>query len=119
MKINESKLRIGNLVEDPKGSTHKIERTAVDTNRERFGITLTGEWLVRFGAKKINNSMYRMGAFTFQSYSDMSLEAISNRNIRSGFRICFCGKFLTNAFYVHRWQNIYHSISDKELTIQP
>ena len=80
-------------------------------------IPLTEEWLVRFGIKKINNSMFRSGALTFQGTTLDNGGELHDRIItsRRGFRICLNGKFLVNLEHVHQLQNLYYSLTQKEL----
>jgi len=56
MKVTD--FRIGNLVEEPKGHTHKIERLDESSTRIRHGIKLTEEWLIKFGFMKDYNGIY-------------------------------------------------------------
>lgn len=81
-------------------------------------IPLTGEKLLNFGATRVNNSMYRMGALTFQPTTFSEGENLVDKilNTRKAMRVCFCGKFLVNLEFVHQYQNLYHALTDKELT---
>src|SRR6056297_385215 len=56
MKVTD--FRIGNLVEEPKGHTHKIERLDESSTRIRHGIKLTEDWLIKFGFMKDDNGIY-------------------------------------------------------------
>ena len=55
MKVTD--FRIGNLVEDPKGNIHKIERLD-ESSKISNGIKLTDEWLIKFGFIKDDNGIY-------------------------------------------------------------
>lgn len=80
-------------------------------------IKLDEKWLLKFGVTKINNSMFRMGALTFQSTNFTEGESLTDRilNSRKAMRICFCGKFLVNLEFVHRFQNLYFALTSKDL----
>lgn len=82
-------------------------------------IHLTDEWLLKFGSEKINNSMFRMGALTFQPTTFTEGGSLTDRllNTRKAMRVCFCGKFLVNLEYVHQYQNLYFALTNKELTV--
>ncbi len=76
-------------------------------------IPLTEEWLLRFGCRKINNSMFKLGAFTFQGSTINDGGDLVNKMITSikSYKICYQGKFLTNKEFVHEWQNLYFSLT--------
>ena len=123
MQANE--LRIGSRVDYRIGNNaikieakdllefEKKEKSIID--KIYLLIPLTGDRLLEFGIKKINNSMFRMGSLTFQFYTDMSLEAMQNMNLREGFRVCLNGRFICNLFGVHELQNLYFALTGNEL----
>lgn len=121
--MEAKELRIGNWVRGFIGefpiSAHAINELDNNPDYEVLKpVPLTGDRLVAFGVKKINNSMFRMGAITFQFHTDMSLEAMQERDIKDGFRICLNGKFICNLFYIHEIQNLYYALTGEELTIK-
>lgn len=104
------KIQHGDIAEIVTGSKgHKYKPVALDSR-----------WLISFGAEKINNSIFRMGALTFQPTTFAHGEELMGRllNTRKAMRICFCGKFLVNIEFVHHLQNLYHALTGEELTIK-
>jgi len=83
-------------------------------------VPLNPENLVKLGAKKINNSMFRMGALTFQSTTFTDGESLTERllNTRKAMRVCFCGKFLVNLEFIDQYQNLYFALTGEELEIK-
>ena len=106
--MNQHELRIGNLLRTT--VTHIILDVDIETltdvlNGSIEPIPLTEEWLLNGGAIKLNNGLFKMGAFRFE---------ISNDYVR----VTYQGVFLCNIKYVHNWQNLYHALTGQELTIK-
>lgn len=59
-KMEAKNFRIGNLVEEPKGCTHKIERVDILSKRVRHGLKISIPHLTGFGFVKDDNGNYWM-----------------------------------------------------------
>jgi hypothetical protein len=110
--MDAKELRIGNLVEEPKGYTHKIERLDEKSDRVRHGIKITNEWLINLGFRK-----------TFSSLLFLPMPSISSEihyekhpygkvfTIRSS-----AGVLVPNDIkYIHQLQNLYFALTGEEL----
>ena len=108
MTANE--LRIGNLVEEPKGYTHRIETISENSKRKRYPIPLTEEWLVKFGfywdSKKV--------------YLCKNVDAYRIRYVRSEVHLFQRSQLviIPHMKHVHQLQNLYHALTGEELTIK-
>jgi hypothetical protein len=95
-----------------------------DVNAEWFDgfkpIKITAEWLLKFGIKRINNSMFRFGAITFQATHIDDGGGLSERllSTRKAFKICLAGKFICNIEHIHQLQNLYFALTGEELEIK-
>lgn len=124
--MNPNELRVNNLVRFVKEDKiseighHNLGLLLSNPASNDFEpIPLTKERLLEFGAEKINNSMFRMGALTFQptTFTDGGSLTEGLLNTRKAMRVCFCGKFLVNLEYVHQFQNLYFALTGEELVI--
>ena len=115
MKVTH--FRIGNLVEEPKGHTHKIERLSIESDRVRHGIRITEKHLVALGFK-INK--YVPGYYFSKSCGKNKpvFESIFIYKDGSNQRPLFV---YMNEYdnikliYVHQIQNLYFALTGKEL----
>jgi len=109
--LDSSELRIGNLVLDSTKNTTKIESIIPEHNRVRYGIKLTEHWLERFGFEKEAGSFMGLqicNSWTFIYWSEYhGLELSVNEY----------GVKFTNIKYVHQLQNLFYSLTGKELEL--
>ena len=54
---------------------------------------LKGKDLIEIGAKKINNSMYRLDEYTFQNHTNLRRLLQIEEGSYNGFTVCFKGKY--------------------------
>lgn len=123
--IKQEELRIGNLVEEPKGSTHKVERISEIDNRERYPIPLTEKWLLRLGFKKKKLDVY----YWFELNSHKEWKFITNDSFYNGgkdkwhigFRYFYDNDpiFLKTCNSVHAFQNLFFTLTGKNIKIKP
>jgi len=117
----KEELRIGNWV---RTINEKVEYQIEEPNDLNDTgiepIPLNEEWLVKLGIKKINNSMFRIGALTFQGSQTDDGGDLHNKIMtsRKSWRICYQGKFLCNKEHVHQLQNLFHALTGNELEIK-
>lgn len=101
--MKASELRIGNFVIE-KGKIKPMysisNHNAKDYSKIK-PITLTEEWLLKFGFVK-KGRFYRLGAITVEIHNNLC-------------RICLAGNFIANVEFVHSLQNLYFCLSKKEL----
>lgn len=71
-------------------------------------IPVTEEWLLRFGFKKTEDTLFGMDEFRMHGYSF----ALSNLSLENGFGII--NEHPTK--YVHQLQNLYFALTGEELT---
>ena len=111
MKIQE--LRIGNYVNY---FGHPITIKEVEINVNFKAIPITEEWLLKFGFEKCKMpDMYEIkpninGCECFSFHSDYNSVTISD-----GFGNDYLVK---NIQYIHQLQNLFYSITQKELQIK-
>ena len=110
--IKPEELRIGNLVEEPKGHTHKICNLSVDSKRDRYGIPLTDEWLVKFGFERFGFVM-KLGRLELNAAS----RDIKQDQLR-GFFYYPKGAEAFLVEHVHQIQNLYYSLTGTELELK-
>ena len=72
------------------------------------GIPLTGEWLKKFGLNYLQNACWELGSMRIYNLSD---------DENSRFRITLAGNELVIINYVHQIQNLFHSLTQKELCL--
>jgi hypothetical protein len=72
-------------------------------------ITLTEEWLVKFGLEKVIDCEYRKGNLIFQ------LTKYESGNLVTIF---LNGNLINIIEYVHQLQNLYFALTNEELTIK-
>jgi len=118
MKVTD--FRIGNLVEESKGHTHKIERLDESSTRIRHGIKLTEEWLIKFGFQREvlsdNSGYFYILELNDNKYCDLCfISGDKNGFIEVGL---FPYEEWFRYQYVHELQNIYFAITGKELKQQ-
>jgi hypothetical protein len=140
--VKETELRIGNLVSQNgyPGLVYSIE-SALPRREERFNdkvvitlydsglatvtldqvsaVTLTEEWLLKFGFKKENNTIYSISDtlsssevgkwYFFKNENDSFTPNIKREN-----KFSWIGKDIN---YVHQLQNIYFALTGEELTL--
>lgn len=132
MKANE--LRIGNLISDgffiykileiSKGivkgfSTQNGEFFYPDTlyslNEENLeGIPLTEEWLLRFGAKKINH----IHGYVFWTFHNTKQNNCLIDIYENGNKTEVNSRVVNPCKYVHQLQNLYFALTGNELEIK-
>ena len=71
-------------------------------------IPLTPGWLDKFGLKYLQNACWELGSMRIYNLSDEE---------NSRFRISLAGYELVILNYVHQFQNFYHAIRMKDLSI--
>ena len=108
--MEANNFRIGNLVEEPKGFVHKIERLDEQSERVRHGIPITEEYLLNFGLDVVGESgiMKQWNFGTNPLTKDYLFQLVWMKNIN--------GKTLDELFYqnahfrikyVHQLQNLF------------
>ena len=108
--------RIGNLVEEPKGCTHKIERVDELSKRVRHGLEITVPHLLAFGFEKDDSGMLYMelpnqiDGKLILYYADL-LNVVYLYDEESGTDI-------QSYRYIHQVQNIFFAISGEELEMK-
>jgi hypothetical protein len=110
MKAQE--LRIGNYLQDFGGNIAQVIHLTKDKIILESPITLTEEWLLKFG---FSNGISK-GGFTFDKCKlSIHLKSYSYPNGRTYFNSwCILEKQIE---YVHQLQNLYFALTDEELTI--
>ncbi len=116
--MKPEELRIGNYVKyDLGGDTMKVTSIHQTKIRAYFldnsgfreqdfePIKLTEEWLIKFGALRKEDGMYYIDEFEFSIGADH-------------VKVFYGKRFLVDKEYVHSLQNLYHSLTGKELTIK-
>ena len=119
MKVNVRELRIGNLVEAPKGFTHKIERLDELSDRVYHGLRITEKHLLCFGFKK---HKYHFSYWFTKSCGKHKPELLTNDIGELGFSKKLDFVFIDSydniqLKYVHQVQNLYFALTGKELEI--
>lgn len=122
--MKASELRIGNLVyyhDEHLQPDNKVIKVSVDDlkilfHNEKYHhyepITLTEEWLVRFGFKNGGydllfwNKEGKKGVFSINGYNDI------------GFGVRYNNEIDVDIEYVYQLQNLYFAITGEELTIK-
>jgi hypothetical protein len=131
--IKENELRIGNYV-NYEQTTHIITCVNIDysisvwidknnkehlyhhKNNELKPISLTEEWLLRFGAeyshKVLDIKMYQLGLYFI---------AIRKEGFRFIKKSTNTGAYepLKDLYFAHELQNIYHDLTNEELKLKP
>jgi len=112
--------RIGNLVEEPKGHTHKIERVDELSDRVRHGLKITIPHLTGFGFIKDNNDNYwidlqthylelmPMQDFWYPVYAQVPELSSEDEQKVSTNRISF----------IHELQNLFFALTGRELEMK-
>lgn len=109
MKAQE--LRIGNLVYDSTKNVHRIER--LDEKWDfigRFPIPLTEEWLVKSGAKKIDDilDIFELDRFELFPFYTYGFWKVVDKETKA---------YITKVSYVHELQNMYFVLNGEELLL--
>ncbi len=109
-RLSPASVRIGNIVEEPKGFTHKIERVSEDSDRVRFGVAITDERLINAGFE-------HDGVFEENEAKDWLL-------VVNHFEICidknkrvFIDGTQVPCEHFHNLQNLYFALCGEELEI--
>ena len=110
MKVTD--FRIGNLVEEPKGNIHKIDRLD-ECSKIRNGIKLTDEWLIKFGFMKDDNGIYWIDLEVeylelIPTKKDWLPRYVQIVGLESGVKLRIIK-------FVHQLQNLFFVITGKEL----
>lgn len=116
--IQAKEVRIGNLVEF-NGEVFEIESISRDLPNIKLdsrgigvvpwvslnGVTLTEEWLVKFGFVQWDKNKWvdKNGVITISKLGEGVLYLANQRHV--------------NIFYVHQLQNLYFALTGEELTI--
>lgn len=105
--LNPSDLMIGNLVLDSTKNTTVVENIVHGDNRVRYGITLTEEWLLRFGFIKLDTSdiFYVLG-YNMQLKVSECLTMVAWHNLMLHD---------VKIKYVHQLQNLYYLLTGEKL----
>ena len=116
-------LRIGNYVKHfENGIVLTVGRTVAfktPTNTIRVDvddlepIPLTEEWLLKFGFEKESNKSYSTGEEIV--YSVYRLDELTYNSIQKNW--WFNGVLSNQPIYVHQLQNLYHALTNEELTL--
>ena len=112
MKDNE--LRIGNFIIEslPFGSDKVIKVDPNIFNRridEFIPITLTEEWLLKFGFEKDGEDLILdTNLFLLVSYNDDEFVHLKSNHLET----------ITSVKYVHQLQNLYFALTGEELTFK-
>ena len=115
--IQANELRIGNFVQSiPQNKTYRVKittlRRILDGKHFVFPIELNEMWLTNFGFR-YDKTWNRFTIFENDAFSIYS--SFDNDN---GFQIWFENAFAEstiNINYVHQLQNLFHSLTGKEL----
>lgn len=130
MDIKE--LRIGNLIEhqgkivpvyqiDRKSKTsskiNDVKFENEDTSEYFKPIPLTEDWLLRMGFEEVYDSQFRK-KFDLISNPRIGFDfaKVFDYSTMAGFR--HIGEYLYHVIYVHQLQNLYNSLTGKELSIK-
>ncbi len=112
--------RIGNLVEEPKGCTHKIERIDETSTRVRQGLKITEAHLLGFGFKK-----HKLGAdhWYTKSCGKHMPELITNDIGKDAYSTKLQFVFMDTydnikLRYVHQVQNLFFALTGRELEMK-
>ncbi len=112
--------RIGNLVEEPKGCTHKIERIDETSTRVRHGLKITEAHLLCFGFKK-----HKLGGAHWytKSCGKHKPELITNDIGKDAYSTKLQFVFMDTydnikLRYVHQVQNLFFALTGKELEMK-
>jgi len=76
-------------------------------------IPLTDEWLLKFGFEKESNKSYSTGEEIV--YSVYRLDELTYNSIQKNW--WFNGVLSNQPIYVHQLQNLYHALTNEELTL--
>jgi hypothetical protein len=128
--MNKTDLRLGNLVEYPgwnkDGTSAYFKVRDIFWEDDKLALTngiiqlpqtrleyirpipLSPEWLERFGLNYLQNACWELGSMRIYNLSDEE---------NSRFRITLAGNELVIVSYVHQFQNFYHAISFKDLSV--
>jgi hypothetical protein len=125
--IKPQDLRIGNLVIDCQevktiNKDHFYEDEYCNNLQGVYPIPLTKEWLVRLGfekRKRFDKVKHGESVFTWNKGYDfiLNLEKFDNED-----SFCVCFKYQNTTMFirsVNQLQNLYFSLTNKELTIKP
>jgi hypothetical protein len=112
--------RIGNLVEEPKGCTHKIERIDETSTRVRHGLRITEAHLLGFGFKK-----HKLGNAHWytKSCGKHKPELITNDIGKDAYSTKLQFVFMDTydnikLRYVHQVQNLFFALTGRELEMK-
>jgi len=123
MKANE--LRIGNYVSfnnfiQPQRAVVvdgkfllPFNKTDLEINNYYQPIPLKEEWLLKFGFEKESNKSYSTGEEIV--YSVYRLDELTYNSIQKNW--WFNGVLSNQPIYVHQLQNLYHALTNEELTL--
>ena len=112
--------RIGNLVEETKGHTHKIERLDKQSKRVRYGLKISIPYITGFGFVKDNNGNYWIdlqthylelvpsNGYWYPIYAQVSEMSHEEEQRVSTKRIEF----------VHELQNLFFALTGTELEMK-
>lgn len=120
--MDAKELRIGNWVntffdKEPKKIISGIQIDQITKYGEAEPIPLTEQWLLDFGFIE-----YKDGSFNKQMYANgigsTQILITNNQNKDDIFIFWLDGKLpiQNNYIYVHQLQNLYHALTNKELT---
>lgn len=117
--MTTTNFRIGNLVEEPKGCTHKIERVDELSNRVRHGIKISIPHLTGFGFVKDDNGNYWINLQTHylelmpsNGYWHPTYAQVPEMSHEEEQRVS------TNRIeFVHELQNLFFALTGTELEI--
>ena len=116
--MNIAKIRMGNYLSHGQKGIYHITRSHLSNNLLiacSKPIKLEAYWLELFGFEKIIKPEYNLGNC---DYKKDVYTCLVRPMWRSGFiNICNNHGFVKSLFYVHELQNLYFSLTDKELTI--
>lgn len=110
VSVSVRDLRIGNYVQFPTGSIYKVDMLYHNYESLKVWkpITLTEEWLLKFGFTQCENEYwYEKGFFGISHEGCVNLQGRGNN------------EFVAEAVikYVHQLQNIYYALTGSELQI--
>lgn len=111
-RLESTDLRIGNIILDSTKNTTRVETIIPQLNREQYGQPLNEEYMKAFGFRRVADGD---GGFWYEKKFPVVGELCTSSKGNYVFDI---ETDTLKIKYVHELQNLYHSLTKKELQIK-
>jgi hypothetical protein len=113
--LQSTELRINNIVYDNLGGILKIKGISIDSNLSHLRpIPLTEEWLLKFGFEEIQKTRNGITVYGFKNKNMLLTLTDNGYEFFHGYGL---GGRFTKVENVYQLQNLYYSLTGKELTL--